>query len=86
MSRTKSCTGVSSLAFAVWLGSAGDGMASGYAIKEQSASLLGTAMADRGKQALGVARRARVIGQIAHISTGTLTAASDFTPSALESS
>jgi long-chain fatty acid transport protein len=45
------CFGLSTLVFAVWLGWAGDAMASGYAIKEQSASLLGSAFAGAGSSA-----------------------------------
>lgn len=51
MSHLKSRAGVSALAFAVSLGWAGDAMASGYAIKEQSASQLGTAFAGAGSSA-----------------------------------
>src|SRR5262245_7764777 len=49
--RSRSRTGVLMLAFAVSLGWAGDVMASGYAVKEQSASLLGTAFAGAGSSA-----------------------------------
>ena len=51
MSHLDSRAGVSALAFALSLGWAGDAMASGYAIKEQSASLLGTAFAGAGASA-----------------------------------
>jgi long-chain fatty acid transport protein len=51
MSRLEFCAGVSSLAFAVSFGWAEDVAASGYAIKEQSASLLGTAFAGAGSSA-----------------------------------
>jgi long-chain fatty acid transport protein len=50
-SRSKYCSGVSALVFAVSLGWADRVMASGYAIKEQSASLLGTAFAGAGSSA-----------------------------------
>jgi long-chain fatty acid transport protein len=51
MSRLKDCAGVSTLVFAVSLGWAGNAMASGYAIKEQSGRLLGSAFAGAGSSA-----------------------------------
>ena len=51
MSHLKSRASVSVLACAVSLGWAGETMASGYAIKEQSGSLLGTAFAGAGSSA-----------------------------------
>src|SRR5512145_2926804 len=51
MSRLNYHAGASALAFAVSFGWAGEVMASGYAIKEQSASSLGTAFAGAGSSA-----------------------------------